>query len=217
MVVGLLHGNLFAGLFVFIIGPICVLTRALVSRLFFYLLSAQFAECLFKMLLGNGVLLSAVCRDQFAITAEVTGCSSELQGASCCAVFASDAAVLFLRGASDGVTDISASVIESMLFAAARLVSEPQSLIKGWVYPKDSLSASLARDQVAVGITDHVFGNKQEFMDDVNALEPQFEMVLTAVLKTYVGTQSMSITGDSFVLLCSVDDWIHIATTALVP
>ena len=57
------------------------------------------------MLLGNGVLVSVVCRDQFAITAEVTGCSSELQGASCCAVFASEVAAFFLRGASDGVDD----------------------------------------------------------------------------------------------------------------
>ena len=89
-------------------------------------------------------------------------------------MFASDVAAFFLRGASDGVTDISASVIESMLFAAAGLVSEPQSLIKGEVCAKDSLSAALVRDQVAVGITDHVFGNKQEFMDDVNALAPPF-------------------------------------------
>ena len=85
-----------------------------------------------------------------------------------------------------------------MLWAAARLVSEPQSLIKGDVCPTDSLSAALVRDQVAVGITDHVFGNKQEFMDGLNAREPPFAMVLTVVPKTYVGAQSMSITGDSF-------------------
>ena len=89
----------------------------------FDIISAQFAECLSNMLLANGVRVSVVCRDQFAITAEVTGCSSQLQGASRCAVFASDVAAFFSRGASDGVTDISASVIESMLFSAARLAS----------------------------------------------------------------------------------------------
>ena len=51
----------------------------------------------------NGVVVLEICRDQFAIIAEVTGCSSEWLGSSCCAVFASDAASYFLRGASDGV------------------------------------------------------------------------------------------------------------------
>ena len=145
---------------------------------------------------GNGVVVSEICRDQFAITAAVTGCSSEWQGASCCAVFASDVAAYFLRGASDGVADISPAVIESLLWAAARLVSEPQSLIKGGVCPKESLSDALVRDQVAVVITDHVFGNKQEFMDALNARARPFAMVVTAVPKTYVGTQSTTITGD---------------------
>ena len=127
VVVGLRHGNIFAGLFVFTMGAICVvfvfcfvwivlfalcdlaclylmsgcvLAQALWCVDYFDLFSAQFAECLSNMLLANGVLVSVVCRDQFAITAEVTGCSSELQGASCCAVFASDVAAFFLRGAT---------------------------------------------------------------------------------------------------------------------
>jgi hypothetical protein len=159
---------------------------------------------------GNGVVVSQICRDQFAITAAVTGCSSEWQGASCCAVFASDVAAYFLRGASDGVADISPAVIESLLWAAARLVSGPQSLIKGGVCPKESLSDALVRDQVAVVITDHVFGNKHEFMDALNARVRPFAMVVTAVPKTYVGTQSTTITGDSFVVLCSEDDCVVI-------
>ena len=87
-----------------------------------------------------------------------------------------------------------------MLWEAARLVSEPQSLSKGGVCPRDCLFAALVRDQVVVGIKDHVCGNEQEFMDAVSAIVPPFAMVLTAVPKTYVGTQSISITGDSTVL-----------------
>ena len=59
-------------------------------------------------------------------------------------------------------------------------------------------------------MTGHVVENKQEFMDDLNACEPPFAMVPTAVPNTYAGTQSMSTTGDSFVLLCSVDDCVVI-------
>ena len=59
----------------------------------------------------NGVVVSEICRDQFAITAEVTGCSSKWQGVTCCAVFASDVAAYFLRGAGVGVEDMSPAVI----------------------------------------------------------------------------------------------------------
>ena len=47
-------------------------------------------------------------------------------------------------------------------------------------------------------------------MDVVNAIVPPFVIVLTAVPKTYVGTESMSITGEAFVLLCSVADCVVI-------
>ena len=76
----------------------------------------------FLKMFVNGVVVMEICRDQFAIIAEVTGCSSEWQGSSCCAVFASDVASYFLRGASDGVADISPAVIESLLWAAESLV-----------------------------------------------------------------------------------------------
>ena len=125
-------------------------------------------------------------------------------------MFASDIAAYFLRGASDGVADILPSVIESKLLAAAHLVSELQSLSKGGVCPKESLSEALVRDHVSAVITDHVFGDKQEFMDVLNARVRPFAMVVTAVPKTYVGTQSMTITGDSFVVLCSEDDCVVI-------
>ena len=164
----------------------------------------------FLKMFVSGVVVSEVCRDQFAITAEVTGCSSEWQGASCCAVFASDIAAYFLRGASDGVADILPSVIESKLLAAAHLVSKPQSLSKGGVCPKESLSEALDRDHVSAVITDHVFGDKQDVMNVLNARKCPFAMVVTAVPKTYVGTQSMTITGDSFVVLCSEDDCVVI-------
>ena len=53
---------------------------------------------LFSAQLFNGVRVSVVCQDQFAATAVVTGCSSQVQGASCCAVFASEVAPFFFAG-----------------------------------------------------------------------------------------------------------------------
>ena len=125
-------------------------------------------------------------------------------------MFASDIAAYFLRGASDGVADIPPSVIESKLLAAAQSVSKPQSLSKGGVCPKESLSEALVRDHVFAVITDHVFGDKQEFMHVLSVRKCPLAMVVTAVPKTYVGTQSMTITGDSFVVLCSEDDCVVI-------
>ena len=83
----------------------------------------------FLVMVDNGVVVMQICRDQFALIAEITGCSSQWQGSSCCAVFALEVASSFLRGASHGVADISPAVIESLLWAAARFVSESQSLI----------------------------------------------------------------------------------------
>ena len=135
----------------------------------------------FLKMVDNGVVVMEICRDQFALIAEITGCSSEWQGSSCCAVFASEVASYFLRGASDGVADISPAVIESLLWAAARLVSESQSLIKGDVLPKQSLSDALVRDQVSAVITDQVCMNKHEFVDALKDRVRPFAMVVTAV------------------------------------
>ena len=164
----------------------------------------------FLKMVANGVVVMEICRDQFAIIAEVTGCSSEWQGSSCCAVFASEVASYFLRGASDGVADISPAVIESLLWAAARLVSESQPLIKCDALPKQSLSDALVRDQVSAVITDQVCMNKHELVDTLKTQVRPFAMVVTAVRKTDVGTHSTTILGDSFVVLCSDDDCVVI-------
>ena len=56
---------------------------------------------------NNGVCVSFICQDQFEAIAVDMGCGSHVHGASCCAVFASEVAALFLRGASDGATHTS--------------------------------------------------------------------------------------------------------------
>ena len=77
---------------------------------------------------NNGVCVSFICQDQPEAIAVVMGCGSHMHGVSCCAVFASGVAVVFLRGSSDGVT---------------------YSWTLGGVLPTECRSAALARDEVA--------------------------------------------------------------------
>ena len=51
---------------------------------------------------------------------------------------------------------------------------------------------------------------KQDFMDVATSTVPPFAMELTAVPKSYAGTESMSMIADAFVLLCSVGDCVVI-------
>ena len=108
------------------------------------------------MFSDNGICVSFICQDQFEATVSVMGCVSHTHGASCCAVFASEVAVFFLRGASDGATRISTPFIESILTSVAKVVAEAQSMSKVGVIPIVCLSAALVRDQVAATIKECV-------------------------------------------------------------
>jgi hypothetical protein len=119
-----------------------------------------------------------------------------MHGVSCGAVFATEVAVFVLRGASDGSTLLSTSVIESIFTSAAKAVRKAQSMGKLAASPFECLSAVLFRDEVVATIKECVCATRQDVLHFAFSTVPPFAMVLTAFPELHAGPINRPMSGE---------------------